>query len=102
MELELKDKSMDYSFVYGIDVENIRRQKVIGSATKIKKTFFVQSCAEGMYKRQPHVAKSRKRNYPAHTIFREAVCVCEGCFINRNLELCENAQQTSVVTRNVF
>ena len=98
LDLELKDKSMDYRFVYGIHVDDIPRQKVIGSATKIKKTFFVQSCAEGIYKSQPHIAKSRAKHYPAHTVFREAVCVCEPCFIYRNLKQCENAQQTRVVT----
>jgi len=103
-KFELKDKTLDYRFLYSVDVEDIPRQKKsdVATATGIKKSFFVQSCQAGVYKRKPNVAKSRKRTFPAHSIFSETVCVCEGCFINRSLNMCENRTQTKLARRNVL
>ena len=101
LDMHLEGKTFNKRFLYAVNVDDIPRQlKKLPTASGIKKTFFVQTHLGGTFKKRPSGRKRVKLG--RHCIFREALCVCQKCFIVRDYKSCDNKEQSAILIRRAF
>ena len=102
LDMHLEGKTVNHRFLYAVNVDDIPRQlkSELPTASGIKKTFFVQTHLSGTFKKRPSGRKRVKLG--RHCIFREALCVCQKCFIDRDYESCDNKEQSAILIKHAF